>query len=81
MTFENTGSEGFFFYQDYFIDQDNDSGYDLTVTLAQKFSDEVTILPMIEIRGTELEDAGKSKQISKPECKIFCEIAGHKGYN
>jgi hypothetical protein len=61
MTIENTGSEGFFFFQDYFIDQDNESGYDLTVTLVQKFSDEVTILPIIEIRGTELEDAGKIK--------------------
>jgi hypothetical protein len=61
MTIDNTGIEGFFFFQDYFIDQDNDSGYDLTVTLVQKFSDEVTILPIIEIRGTELEDAGKIK--------------------
>jgi hypothetical protein len=56
LSFSDDGAEGFFFSQDYYLNAENEEGYDLTVYLTQKFNDEVTIVPIIEIRGTELDD-------------------------
>ena len=53
----------------------------MSIILSQKFIDQVTIVPLIEVRGTEMEDAGPKRNYSSPECTSFCEIGGHKGYN
>lgn len=81
MSYSDSGADGFFYSQDYYLDADNEQGYDLTVVLTQKFSDEVTIVPIIEIRGTELDEVVTMPKTTTPQCKIFCEIAGNKSYN
>jgi hypothetical protein len=80
VTFKDQGSEGFFFYQDYFLDPLAVDGYSLTVSLSQKFSDPVTIVPIIEILATEQDDP-VNKKLTSPQCLIFCEIGGAKSYN
>jgi len=38
-------------------------------------------VPVIEIKGTELDDPINFGKSDVPFCKIFCELAGHKSYN
>jgi hypothetical protein len=66
MSFTDSGADGFFYSQDYYLDADNEEGYDLTVILTQKFTDEVTIVPVIEIRGTELDEAVTMPKTTSP---------------
>lgn len=66
MSFSDDGQEGFFYQQDFYLNADNQEGYDLTISLSQKFTDEVTIVPLIEIRATEQDDPVKIEKTQTP---------------
>jgi len=64
---------------------DGSKGYNLKVSLEQKFIDLRQIVPIIEILHSdeELSDINVRdyKALTMPQCKKKCYIAGHRSYN
>lgn len=79
--------QSFFYAQDYFIKKDETlHEFDLQIMLSQKFIDQHTIVPIVEVLEIDLEsehdyDINDYKLGQHPECHLECLIGGHKLYN
>lgn len=82
---DKSGKEMFFHQQLYYInDFDDSSEYEIQVELSQKFIDQSTVVPWIEVleTGIDYDDVRPSKYYSeRPQCSSRCVLAGHKSYN